>query len=456
MKLKLYNTLTRKIEVFEPVSGKKVGFYACGPTVYDFAHIGNFRTYIFEDVLRRTLETAGYDVNFVMNITDVDDKIIRGAAEKGEDIGTFAAKYEKVFFKDLGKLNIKKANAYPRATENIEEIIKLIEKLLKKGVAYKAADGIYFDISKFPGYGNLSGLEKRTLKAGARICADQYNKENPGDFALWKFPPSPKVAAGQVKKEREPSWKASFGEGRPGWHIECSAMSMKFLGETIDIHAGGVDLIFPHHENEIAQSESATGKKFVNFWLESEHLLSLGQKMSKSLNNFFTLGDLEKKGFDPLAFRYLVLTAHWQKQLNFTWESLQAAQNALSSLRQEISSWDEPKFGCAQYEKEFFERLSDNLDTPQALAVLWKLVKSREKASEKHKSILEMDKVLGLGLDKIEPAELPEGAKELIDEREKARKDKNWDKADELRQKLEKMGVEIEDTPEGPKWLLKS
>jgi len=447
MKLKLYNTLTRKVEEFKPQVGKKVSFYACGPTVYDFAHIGNFRTYIFEDVLRRTLETAGYDVNFVMNITDVDDKIIHGAAEKGEDIGTFAAKYEEAFFEDLEKLNIKKADCYPRATENVEEIVKLIEKLLERGVAYKAADGIYFDISKFPDYGKLSRLKERELKTGARILSDQYDKENPGDFALWKF-----------KKDDEPSWKASFGEGRPGWHIECSAMSMKYLGETIDIHAGGVDLIFPHHENEIAQSESVTGKKFVNFWLESEHLLSLGQKMSKSLNNFFTLGDLLSKGFDPQAFRYLVLTAHWQKQLNFIWESLEAAQNAISNLKFKISNFQLHKEAkpFAGYLGKFEDAISDNLNTPVALAVVWEMIQSDLLDDIKKSTILEMDKVLGLGLDKVDQAKLPKGAQKLIDEREKARKNSDYKKADGLRQELEKMGIEIEDTPEGPKWRLKS
>jgi len=446
MKIKLYNTLTRKAEEFEPEIDKKVGFYACGPTVYDFAHIGNFRSYIFEDVLRRALEVAGYDVNFVMNITDVDDKIIRGAKEKGENISTFAAKYEKIFFKDLEKLNIKRADFYPRATENIGPMIQMIESLLEKGVAYKASDGIYFDISKFENYGKLSRLKERKLKTSARILSDQYDKENSGDFSLWKF-----------KKEGEPFWEAPFGEGRPGWHIECSAMSMKYLGETIDIHAGGVDLIFPHHENEIAQSESVTGKKFVNFWLESEHLLSLGQKMSKSLNNFFILEDLEHKGFDPLAFRYLVLTAHWQKQLNFTWESLQASQNAIDNIKFQISNFKlvkkEPL--SAQYLEKFHLAISDNLDTPVALGVVWGLLRSNLSDDIKKSTIFEMDKILGLGLYKIEHAKLSGGAQELIDEREEARKNSDYKKADELRRKLQKMGVEVEDTPQGPKWRLR-
>ncbi len=280
--LKLYNTLSRKKQVFRPLRDKKVGLYACGPTVYDYAHIGNLRTYIFEDVLRRTLKHNGYRVKQVMNITDIDDKIIKRSQKEKKNIYKITKPLTKIFFGDLRKLNIEKAEVYPRATAHIKEIIKLIQILLKKGFAYHGKDkSIYFKISKFKKYGRLSGLKKRELKIGARIEADEYNKNQARDFVLWK-----------AKKQGETFWPSPFGNGRPGWHIECSAMSMKYLGNTLDIHAGAVDLIFPHHENEIAQSEAATGKKFVNYWVEGEHLSVDGRRMAKSLNDCYTLRDL--------------------------------------------------------------------------------------------------------------------------------------------------------------------
>jgi len=451
MSLRLYNTLAGKIEEFKPISDKKVGLYICGPTVYDFAHLGNLRTYIFEDILRRVLEYDGYQVKQVVNITDVDDKSIKRSREEGVELGELTSKYEKAFFEDLEKLNIKKADFYPKATEHINEMSKLISKLLDKGFAYQASDGIYFAIGKFKDYGKLSRLSQREIKIGARVVTDQYDKENAQDFALWKFP---SASLGQV----EPSWDVPFGRGRPGWHIECSAMSMKYLGEHFDIHTGGVDLIFPHHENEIAQSEAVTGKKFVNWWLEGEHLLVSGQKMAKSLGNFYTLRDLENKGFDPLAFRYLVLTAHWQKKLDFSWESLKAAQNALSNLKAEVASWDDLNRldeSCLEFENGFKKTIENNLDTPAAIAVMWKLVKSNFPASAKRKSLLEMDAVLGLRLDKVKETRLPSKAQKLIEKREEARKAGDFDKADEIRQQLKKMGIEVEDTPAGPKWKLR-
>jgi cysteinyl-tRNA synthetase len=442
--IRLYNFLTRKLEQFKPLNPPSVTLYTCGPTVYDFAHIGNFRTYIFEDILRRVLEKNGYKVKHVANITDVDDKIIKGARGKGLGIEEFSAPFEKQFFADLEKLNIKKAEFYPKATHHIDQMIKLIEKLLEKDLAYKTEDGVYFDISKFKNYGRLSNLAKRKIKEGARVATDLYEKDQPADFALWKF-----------KKPGEPFWSSPWGEGRPGWHIECSAMSQEYLGETIDIHCGAVDLLFPHHENEIAQSEGVTGKKFVNFWLESEHLLVSGQKMAKSLGNIITLGDLQGKGFDPLAFRYLVLTAHYRTKLNFTWDSQKSAANALDNLRFEIANMkDEGKVDQALEEK-FIEAVNNDLDTPKALAILWEVVRSNLDGGAKKATILKFDSVLGLGFVKIKSVKLPKGAKELIEKREELRRQGKWSQADKIRKELKRTGVEIEDTKKGPVWKVK-
>ena len=317
--LRLYNYLTRKIEDFQPLNPPSVGMYTCGPTTYDFVHIGNLRTFIFEDILQRVLEETGFDINRVMNITDIDDKIIKGAREKGLSIEEFSKPYEHAFMEDLAKLNIKYANSFPKATEHVGHMIKYIEELIKKGLAYVEEDGsVYFDISKFPEYGKLSRLKGQTLKPGVRVKADEYTKDNVSDFALWKS-----------VEHSEVGYDSPWGRGRPGWHIECSVMSQEYLcGErsrTIDIHTGAVDLIFPHHENEIAQAEGKTSHKFVNFFVEGEHLLVEGEKMAKSANNFFKLKDLEDKGFNPIEFRYLCLTAHYRDKLNFTWESLKGA-----------------------------------------------------------------------------------------------------------------------------------
>lgn len=441
--MKLFNYLSRKVEEFKPISDSKVGLYTCGPTVYDFVHIGNWRTFVFEDILKRVLESNGYEVNHVMNFTDIDDKIIKRAKDEGVPYQQITKKYERAFEEDLSKLNIQPAEFYTRATEYIKQMINLVSRLLEKGMAYKAQDGIYFSVEKFTNYGRLSGLSKGNLKKGARVKADLYDKESWSDFALWKF-----------EKPGEPSWDAPFGKGRPGWHIECSAMSIDKLGEHFDIHCGGVDLLFPHHENEIAQSQAATGTKFVNYWLEGEHLLVNGEKMSKSLGNIYKLADLSKKGFEPMALRYLFLTAHYRSKLNFTWESLQASQNALDNLRQEISSWDEPKIGCAEFEGNFKNAVNNDLDMPRAIAVMWEMVKSDYPDSAKHQSILVMDKVLGLGLDKIEKAQLPQGAKQLIDRREELRKSGNFEQSDKLRDELLKLGVEVEDTSAGPRWKI--
>ncbi len=445
MSLKLYNYLSKSVEEFKPINNNQVGLYTCGPTVYDFVHIGNWRTFVFEDILKRVLTFNDYNVRHIMNLTDIDDKIIKKSNEEKMDFKIIAKKYEEAFFEDLEKLNILPADKYTRATEYITSMIRIIEVLLDKGVAYKATDGIYFAVDKFGNYGKLSGLEKRKLKKGARINDDLYDKENWSDFALWKF-----------QKSGEPSWDAPFGKGRPGWHIECSAMSMSELGETIDIHTGGVDLLFPHHENEIAQSEAVTSKKFVNVWMEGEHLLVEGEKMAKSLGNVFTLSDLTKRGVEPLALRYLFLTAHYRSKLNFTWQSLEAAQNALNNLRGEIANWDEPKIGCAEYEQNFKEAIGDDLDIPKAISILWHMVKSDYPTSARHQSVLVMDKILGLRLVKIKKAQLPKGAKELLEKREKLRKEGKFDESDKIRQELLEMSVVVEDTEQGPKWKVKN
>jgi len=448
MALKLYNTLTRKKEIFKPIKDKLVGLYTCGPTVYDYAHIGNLRTYIFEDILQKTLEYNGYKVKHVMNITDVEDKIIRDSKKAKKSIFDFVKPYEKAFFEDLKKLNIKKAHKYPKATQHIKEMIKIIAALLKKGLAYKADGSIYFDVSKFKKYGRLSGLKSSELKVGVRVDADEYTKDSAEDFVLWK-----------TAKAGEPSWNVPFGKGRPGWHIECSAMSMKYLGETFDIHAGAVDLIFPHHENEIAQSEGATGKPFVKYFIEGEHLLVNGEKMAKSLGNIYAIKDIEAKGFDPLAFRYLVLTAHYRSKLNFTWESLQAAQNALENLKTAVAAVKDDakksalsKSDFKKYHEKFLSSINNDLEMPAALALLWEVIKSEKlNPKTKYTLITDFDKVLGLNLGKIKIEKIPAPVLKLVKNREKYRKKKNFAKSDELRKKIESLGWLVEDTITGPK-----
>ncbi len=478
--IRIYNYLSRKVEEFEPI-GDVVGLYTCGPTVYDYVHIGNWRTFVFEDILKRTLTFNGYKVKHVMNLTDVDDKIIKKACEQKIPISTLTDKYAYAFMEDLSKLNIIHADVYPRATGTIESMVKLVEKLLDLGFAYKRKDGIYFSVEKFKDYGKLSGLDMKNLKKGARVANDEYDKEAWMDFALWKFPTTPRLRGASPsldtpsEAKSEPSWEASFGKGRPGWHIECSAMSISELGDlstssvlnlekfkTIDIHTGGVDLLFPHHENEIAQSEAATGRKFVNYWMEGEHLLVEGEKMAKRLGNVFTLEDITKKampdgrqGFDPLALRYLFLTAHYRSKLNFTWESLKAAQNALLSLKSEVSIWDGPKVGCAEFEGKFKGAVNNDLDMSKALSVFWEMVKSDYPTSAKHRSALVMDEVFGLGLGEVRKSQLPKGAQELINKREELRGRGDFAASDKIREQLNSIGVDVEDTPEGPKWKIK-
>ncbi len=440
--LRIFNTLTKSIEDFVPINPPNVSMYTCGPTVYGLQHIGNFRTMLLSDLLYRTLIIDGYAVKSIRNITDIDDKIIKNAAGKNLPIDQFTKEYTQTFFDDLEKLNILPVDISCKATEHINEMIKYIETLTKKGVAYVEKDGsVYFDISKFPDYGKLSRLDKRELKSGTRILSDEYTKDNIQDFALWKA-----VEPGGV------GYDSPWGFGRPGWHIECSVMSQEYLGDTFDFHLGGVDLIFPHHENEIAQAEAKTGQKFVNFFVHGEFILVDGKKMAKSLGNIYTLKDLAEKGFEPMAFRYLVLSSHYREQLNFTFDSLQSAQNALNNLRNEIRNWDKPKIGCAGFEQDFLAALNNNLNTPQALAIMWKLVKSDYPTSAKSATLLKMDRVLGLRLDEFigEPLEIPRGVWKLVNSREEFRKSGDFKKSDELRQKIKKMGFEVMDTPEGP------
>lgn len=456
--LSFFNTLTGKKEPFQSLKPGYVGLYTCGPTVYDLAHIGNFRAYVFEDLLHRYLEYAGYQVKRVMNITDVDDKTIAGAQKEGVTLKEYTERYTQAFLSDMETLRLKKPDVLPRATEHIPEMVALIGKLLEKGYAYKKDGSIYFRISRFPEYGKLSHLNLAGIKPGARVETDEYSKEDVRDFALWKG-------------EKEGiAWDTSLGRGRPGWHIECSAMSMKYLGETFDIHTGGVDNIFPHHENEIGQSEAATGKPFVKYWLHCSHLLVNNEKMSKSKGNFYTLRDLLNKGYNPIAIRYLLLTTHYRDPLNFTENSLVQAGNTVENYNEFYRKLDfykgtiyNPQLteSLEKTREEFIRHLNDDLNISPALAAVFQLTKeiniSFSQGSFDKKNLLEIkaffeeiDRVLAI-LEKKEEI-LPEKIKELIAEREKARKQKNFQRADELRKKIQEEGCLLEDTPTGTIW----
>ena len=448
--LKLYNVLSRRLEDFLSINPPKVGLYTCGPTTYDFVHIGNLRTFIFEDILQRVLEVNGLEVKRVMNITDIDDKIIKGASVASLPINEFSAPFEKAFMQNLRSLNIKYANVFPKATEHVGHMIKYIEVLIHKGLAYVMNDGsVYFDISKSVGYGKLSGLENVELKEGTRVLSDEYSKDDVQDFALWKS-----VGPGEV------GFDSPWGRGRPGWHIECSVMSQEYLGNTFDIHAGGVDLIFPHHENEIAQSEGKTGEKFVNYFVEGEHLLVDGAKMSKSAGNFYRLKDLENIGFDPMALRYLFLTAHYRDKINFTLESLTGAQNALNNLRGQIRGWDseiglleQSNLNNNPFWQRFLEAANNDLNMSQAVGVAWEMIKSGDTTASSARVLLEMDKILGLELDKYlgKLLDVPAEVMKLVEQREQVRKSGDFKESDKLRHEIKKFGFEIEDTPSGPK-----
>jgi len=461
LSIKLYNSLTGKKQVFKPQNGRVAKIYACGPTVYNFAHIGNLRTFIFEDVLRRTIKLAGYQTLQAMNITDIDDKIIK-AMKSDKKLEEITLPFEKYFFEDFAKLNIEMPEKTPRATEHIAGMIAITQKLIKKGFAYVTEDGsVYFSIAKFKKYGRLARLgavkQKSADRMAARIEADEYDKNEIKDFALWK-----------AKKPGEPYWDSPWGSGRPGWHIECSAMSAKYLGDTLDIHAGGVDLVFPHHENEIAQSEASTGKPFSRFFMHGEHLLVNNAKMAKSAGNFYTLRDLEKKGYNPLAFRYLCLQTHYRSKMNFTWEALDSAGVALKNL-QEICALNKKSVADAKIkssklagqnttneEKEMFRALSDDLNTPKALAVLWKALKNKDLSAKNKIALINYaDSALGLKIyessliKKTLSEKIPAEIIKIADKREKLRQNNNYSAADAIRKKIEAKGYEISDKPKG-------
>lgn len=464
MTLSFYNTLTRDKKPFKPMIDGEVSVYTCGPTIYHYVHIGNLRTFVFEDLLCRTLRYFNYKVTQVMNLTDVDDKTIRGAISEKVSLGEFTNKYKEAFFEDLKALHIEPAAHYPAATDYIPQMIQMIETLMEKGMAYKGGDGsIYYPIDKFPKYGCLSHLKLDELKTGAseRVSHDEYEKEHVADFVLWK--------AYDSSRDGSIYWESPFGKGRPGWHLECSAMAMALLGETIDIHMGGVDNCFPHHENEIAQSEACSGKPFVNLWMHAEHLIVDGKKMAKSLGNFFTLRDLFAKGFSGREVRYMLLHTHYKTQLNFTISGLEAARGALQRLQdfiyrlknlQDDGRGGELKEHLLKAEEEFSKGLKDDLNISQSLAALFDLVREvnvlmdqkkidREEAKTTLKQLEQFNTVLGLlDFSEREPEATPEVQK-LFEDRLLARQAKNWALADQLRLKIQEKGYVIEDSPQG-------
>ena len=461
MNLKLYNTLQRQKEVFTPLAPPQVSLYTCGPTVYGRAHLGNLRTYVFEDILRRVLEFNGFEVNHVMNVTDVghltsdadegEDKLEVGAQREHKSPLEIAHQYEQTFLKDIARLNILPPLLISRATETINDQIELIKLLEQKGFIYQDEQAIYFDGYKFPDSGQLTGQNLADKKTGARaeVVVDQ-KKKHPADFVLWFF------LKGRYQNHIL-HWPSPWGEGFPGWHLECSAISLKHLGPTIDIHTGGIDHIPVHHTNEIAQSEAATGQPFVRFWLHGEFLLLDSGRMGKSEGNALTLPVLTEKHFDPLAFRFWVLQTHYRSKLNFSWSAVEAAQSGLERLRQTIRDLGEadPKIGCAEFEEHFHQAINDDLDTPKALAVMWEMLGSDLPASAKLRSLLTFDRVLGLKLDELKPVQVPGEVMKLVKDRESARQTKDWVKADELRKQIEKAGFEVEDKKDGPKVQIK-
>lgn len=457
MELRLYNTMSRSKEIFTPLKPGRAGVYVCGPTVYDYATIGNMRSYIFADLLRRVLEYNGYQVTHVMNITDVGH--LESDADEGEDKMELSAKrenkspwdiaeyYTQDFFRQIRQLNIKPPHIKCKATDHIAEMIEMTQRLLELGYAYRGKDGIYFDVQKYAGYGKLSGNRLEDLQAGARVEVRE-GKRHPADFALWKDAPPRHIM----------QWPSPWGQGFPGWHIECSVMAMKYLGEQIDIHTGGIDHIPIHHENEIAQSEAVTGKRWVNYWLHGEFLQVDGGKMSKSLGNVYTVTSLTERGYDPLAFRYLCLNAHYRTPLNFTWDALDGAQTALNRLRQ---AWQKLSDGNAQPDagllRKFHSAINDDLNIPLALSYAWEAVRSALPGSKE--LIRRFDTVLGLAVDKAahpQQRQLPPHLQQLLEQRNRARADKDWETSDRLRDELARHGVIVRDTKEGTEWEYKA
>jgi len=463
MVLKLYNTLTRKKEIFEPINKKnnEVKIYSCGPTVYYYAHIGNFRAYVFSDTLKRVLELNGFKIKGVMNLTDVghltsdedegEDKILKEAKKQKKSPEEIANYYTEKFFEDFDRLNNKRPEVVCKATEHINEMIKVIEKLENNGYTYLGKNGnVYFDTSKFKNYGKLAKLNLECLKAGARIKIDE-NKKNPRDFVLW-FAESGSKFKGHVLL-----WDSPWGKGWPGWHIECSAMSMRYLGETLDIHAGGEDHIPVHHTNEIAQSEGATGKIFSRFWMHVAFLQFNAEKMSKSKGGILMLSDLIEKGYSPMDLRYFYLSGHYKKPLNFTFTNLNNSKNTLNRLREIISTIKETDLRVNQKNiggayNQFLEILNDDLNTPKALSFMWEILReNRLNDSEKYALVLEFDKAFGLKLDNEEIIKIPKDIEKLVHIRELARKNKDWKTSDELREKIKNLGYSLDDTKSGTK-----
>jgi cysteinyl-tRNA synthetase len=468
--IRLWNTMGRALETFTPLEPGRVRVYACGPTVYGRAHIGNLRTFLIEDVLCRAFERLGYQVEQVMNLTDVEDKIIAGAQRCGVSIRDFTAPHVDAFFADLDRLHVRRAARYPRATEHVPEMIDLIERLIAAGHAYESDGSVFFHIASDPDYGRLSGVDLTAARRGERVADDEYGKDDVRDFVLWK-----------AGKQGEPCWESPWGPGRPGWHIECSAMSMKYLGSSFDLHCGGVDNIFPHHENEIAQSESATGVPLARYWLHAEHLIVDGQKMSKSLGNQYTLDDLLERGLDPRAVRYLLLSVHYRQKLNFTFASVEGAAAALRRIddlrfrldhaREGTAARTEVSAAAARLEEEFVTALRDDLNTSAALAAVHGFVRDINLAVERDRlgpgdralaarALRQVDAVLGvLHREDWSAAEAPAAAsmadaevESLVAEREAARRARDFRRSDALRDQLRDGGVLIEDTGSGPRW----
>ena len=463
MEMKVFNSLTRRDEPLAPIADNTIRMYTCGPTVYNFAHIGNFRAYTFEDILRRTIQFNGMKVKQVMNLTDVDDKTIRGANAANVPLTDYTKTYKDAFFADLRKLNVQPAEVYPAATDHIPEMISLVGKLIDKGVAYKSDDGsVYFAVTKFPGYGKLAHIDFDSQRTGARCAADEYDKENVGDFALWK---AWEASDGPV------GWDSPWGRGRPGWHIECSAMSMKYLGETFDLHTGGIDNLFPHHENEIAQAEAATGKEFVKTWMHCAHLKVNGEKMSKSAGNFFTLRDLIEKGWSGREIRYVLVNAHYRQGLNFAFSALEDARKSLARIDTCVDALERlaggagagspvPDFAQKALD-EFTAAINDDLNTPKAFAALFELVRhanawmqggavSPAAAAAVLDVFRRMDSVLGVVFfGKSEKAEVPPEIQALLDRRAEARKAKNWAESDRIRDEIAAAGWVVKDSRDG-------
>ena len=460
MKLQLYNSLARRKEEFKPVQPGAVGLYTCGPTVYNFAHIGNLRTYIFEDILKRVLQYNGYRVKHVMNITDVghltgdrdmgEDKMEKGALREGRTAWEIAEFYTRAFKTDIENLNIQPPDIWIKATDTIDDQIELIETLEQKGYTYSTGDGVYFNTARFKDYTKLSHQKLESLQEGARVEKNP-EKRNPTDFALWKFSPQ--------GVQRQMEWDSPWGVGFPGWHIECSAMSMKFLGDQLDIHCGGSDHIDVHHTNEIAQSEAATGKNFFNCWMHGAFLIIAGgKKMAKSEGNFLTLDHaFIKAGIHPLVYRFAAFQTHYRKPMEYSDESVQAARNGLSHLQNQVrkiagDGVDPENMISAEHQNKFLEAVNDDLNMPRALAAVQGLLKSSISDRQKYTTILDFDRVLGLDLDTLDqPEDLPSEVKELVEERQSAREAREWEASDRLRDEIQALGYMVQDTPEGMK-----